>query len=405
MKPTREQIIDLINQYIYTNGRQRITAIQLNEILTLIANSFELVGQGTGGGINQVLNTDPNVENNQKIINKNGGRLDLSGTIDVTDEIRIPYMGLLTGVEGNKPDPKDPDKGYQFGAVVSNQMATVVGNSIGINPFEYLDQQKNISPLDKLINIEKEREKEERRNTYRKAQNVTVTESATEQTKDPKSVNKLVSLKPMEREDPRIVGALSLYLPDNLSLGGKEILKRGVYSGLVHNYTQNILQIQEERIQLSVVRNQVFQSGEEMELEARIEVGGKFIEQEISYDRSDNSAYEVLYLGAKEFSFNRSRTLSIDIEGLRFDSRKRLAYNTDPSSGTAGVAKLVSGSVLVNTTAIKTNSYVMLTVQNSGEFQGNIRVSEKTAGSGFRISSTNNTDNCQVLWQIIDLDY
>ncbi|MBN9292836.1 MAG: hypothetical protein J0G96_02515 [Flavobacteriia bacterium] len=367
MRPTREQIIDLINQYIYTNGRQRITAIQLNEILTLIANSFELIGQGTGGGINQVLNTDPNVEDNQKIINKNGGQVELSGMIDISDDISIPYIGLLTGVEGKDPDPENPNKGYQLGALASNQMATIIGNSIGINPFDYLNQQNGIASLNTFINTERLAEE--------------------------------------ERREPEMVGAFSLYLANSFSLGGESRVNRGVYSGLVHDYTRNILQIQEERIRQGIVRNQTDAAGIERELETRIEVGVGHIKQEIFYDGSDVSAGEVLSMGSKEFSFNQNRTLSINFDGLRFSSTKRLAYDTDSFSGTAGVATLVSGSVLVNTTAIKTNSYVMLTVQNSGEFQGNIRVSDKKADSGFRISSTDNTDNCQVLWQIIDLDY
>lgn len=378
MATSRQQIIDLINDYIYTNGRQRITAVQLNEILTLIANSFELVGQGTGGGINDVLNTDPNVEDNQKIINRNGGQFELSGMIDVTDNLSIPYIGFYTTKEGEEIDPRDPDRGFQLGAVISNQMATLIGNSVGFNPFDFLNGGSE-TPFNNFLNSQKKQNK-----TKQKA------EQKTEQK--------------AEAEQSRVAGVLSLYLPDNIYFNDKDGIERGLYSGLIQDNSQNIIQIQGDRIRIeSVGKQSDISTGAEVELEGSIEVGRRHIEQEIYFEGSDMNARETLYSSQKEFAFNWNRTLLIDADGLRFDRTKRLSYDTDSNTGTAGVATLNFGEVIVNTTAIRDNSYVMLTVQNTGQFNGNIRVSEIVSGSGFTVSSSDNTDTCNVLWQIIDI--
>lgn len=389
MATKREQIIDLINDYIYTNGRQRITAIQLNEILTVIANSYELVGEGSGGGISQVLTTDPNVKDNQKIINPNGGLLELSGVIDINDEISVPYMGILTGAEGPKPDPTDPNRGYQFGAVVSNQMATVIGNSIGINPFEYLNPKNSKLSFNGLVNSAEERQKEETRTAQKAEHNLGLKAVKAEKA----------------RRDPETVGAVSLYLPDNLSLGGEDVIDRGMYSGMIHEFAQNLIKVQQDRIRLDTRTTIASERGIGGNTESRFEIGNGYVESEISVENSDIRSWEVLYTDSKQFLFNGNQTLMIDSDGLRFTGSKRLAYNTDSFAGTAGVATLDGGSVFINTTAVRANSYVMLTVQSSGEFQGNIRISEKTENVGFRISSTYDTDNCQVLWQIIDINY
>lgn len=364
MASKREQIIDLINEYIYTNGRQRITAIQLNEILMLIANSFELVGQGIGGGISQVLDTDPNVENNQKIINKNGGRFELSGELEIDKEVSFPYIGFVT-VKDEISDTSSglaPDETPKVGGIISSEIATIIGNIDGLNPFE----SDNVSNL--LYNIQNQEVKE----LGSEVRNASVTET----------------------------GVLSLYLPNFFPIG-KSGIERGVYSGLLQDHIQNIIEIREDKIGITAH----YHYSEDRYNDKRnssIDVRHDFIQ----HKTSNTSGYsnEIQDPSRKKFEFDGQTTLEITKEGLTVQNGKRLTYYTDSSSGTAGIAVLTSGSVLVSTTAIRANSYVLLTVQDSGEFQGNIRVSEKTAGSGFRISSTNNTDNCQVLWQIIDIN-
>ncbi len=90
---TREQIIDLINQYIYTNGNQRITAAQLNEILLEIANAFALEGGGEATGIDSVLEAGNQVTEGRTIVNENGGTVVLAG--DHSDEgDHFKYIGF-----------------------------------------------------------------------------------------------------------------------------------------------------------------------------------------------------------------------------------------------------------------------------------------------------------------------
>jgi len=363
MASKREQIIDLINEYIYTNGRQRITAIQLNEILMLIANSFELVGQGTGGGISQVLKTDPNVEDGQKIINQNGGRFELSGVLEIEKEVSLPYIGFVTIKDGTSDASSRliSDETSKVGGIISSEIATIIGNINGLNPFES-DNVSNL--LYKIQNQDLNRAGSEVRNA-------SVTET----------------------------GVLSLYLPNFFPIG-KSGIERGVYSGLLQDHVQNIIEIREDKIGITA-HYHYSEDRYNDERNSSIDVRHDFIQHKTSNTRGYSN--EIQDPSRKRFEFDGQAALEITKEGLAVQSGKRLTYHTDLSSGTAGVATLVAGEIMVNTVAVGSNSYVMLTVQNTGEFQGNIRVSEKISGIGFRISSTNNTDNCQVLWQIIDI--
>ncbi len=372
MESKREQIIDLINEFIYTNGRQRITAAQLNNILNVIANSFELVGEGKGGGINSVLNNDPNVEDNQKIINANGGLFELSGIIPLTDEINVPYIGFLTSILGNtesarsaafaslaaKPDPIEQPK---IGGVVSNQYATVIGNIDGMNPFDRLSGDKMLSKFKSKI-----------------SEGADIPASA------------------MRASEPEVTATLSLFLPKSVELGGFK-LPRGVYSGLVQDNIQNIMEIREDKIGISAHYH--YNDGDsEDERTSAIDVRHEFILNKTSDGRGVSRV--VQEPSRKYYEFDGEESLQINNTGLRFNYGKRLSYVS--GSETAGVASLVSGEVTVSTSALTENSYIMLTVQDGGDFNGNIRVSSKTE-SGFTISSSNGSDDCNVLWQVIDI--
>lgn len=67
-----------------------------------------------------------------------------------------------------------------------------------------------------------------------------------------------------------------------------------------------------------------------------------------------------------------------------------------------GVATLVAGTVTVNTTLVTANSRIFLTAQTSGAAPGALRVSGRTAGNSFTITSTSGTDTSQVAWFIIE---
>lgn len=89
---TRQQIINLIRQYIYTNGNQKVTAAQLREILLEIANTFA-IENGTASGIEAVLEAGNEVGDDQKIVNGKGASLFLSASADILGQI-VEYMGM-----------------------------------------------------------------------------------------------------------------------------------------------------------------------------------------------------------------------------------------------------------------------------------------------------------------------
>lgn len=67
-----------------------------------------------------------------------------------------------------------------------------------------------------------------------------------------------------------------------------------------------------------------------------------------------------------------------------------------------GVATLVAGTVVVNTTAVAANSRVFLTSQSGGGTPGFLRVSARVAGTSFTILSSNAADTSVVAWFIVD---
>jgi len=67
-----------------------------------------------------------------------------------------------------------------------------------------------------------------------------------------------------------------------------------------------------------------------------------------------------------------------------------------------GTATLAAGTVTVSTTAVTANSRIQLTAQNTGGTPGALRVSARTAGTSFTITSTSNTDTSLVAWLLIE---
>ncbi|MGW2795186.1 hypothetical protein ACWC9H_35415 [Streptomyces sp. NPDC001251] len=67
-----------------------------------------------------------------------------------------------------------------------------------------------------------------------------------------------------------------------------------------------------------------------------------------------------------------------------------------------GSATLVAGTVVVNTTKVTANSRIILTAQTSGAAPGALRVSARTAGTSFTITSTSGTDTSLVAWVILE---
>jgi hypothetical protein len=71
------------------------------------------------------------------------------------------------------------------------------------------------------------------------------------------------------------------------------------------------------------------------------------------------------------------------------------------SNAKMGVATLSAGSVVVSTTAVTANSRIFLT-KNSGSSTGSLRVSARTAGTSFTITSSDAADTGTVAWMIVE---
>ena len=86
-----------------------------------------------------------------------------------------------------------------------------------------------------------------------------------------------------------------------------------------------------------------------------------------------------------------------------FEGKINIAAASGTSAGiyTAGTVSLVSGTVTVNTTAVTTNSIIILTAQ-SGTLTGVLKVSSRTGGTSFVISSSILTDTANIGWLIIN---
>lgn len=72
------------------------------------------------------------------------------------------------------------------------------------------------------------------------------------------------------------------------------------------------------------------------------------------------------------------------------------------SNARQGVATLVTGTKVVNTSVVGTNSRISLTAQNSSGTVGSYRVSARTPGTSFTILSSSALDTSVIFWEIFE---
>jgi hypothetical protein len=72
------------------------------------------------------------------------------------------------------------------------------------------------------------------------------------------------------------------------------------------------------------------------------------------------------------------------------------------SNAKMGTATLVAGAATVNTSVVTATSRIFLTVQTAGGTQGHLRISARTAGTSFTITSTSATETSTVAWLIVE---
>ena len=75
---------------------------------------------------------------------------------------------------------------------------------------------------------------------------------------------------------------------------------------------------------------------------------------------------------------------------------------TEGTNAKMGTAVLVAGSKVVSTTAVTANSRIYLTSNVDGGTPGWVRVSARTAGTSFTITSSSGTDTSTVAWVIVE---
>lgn len=89
-------------------------------------------------------------------------------------------------------------------------------------------------------------------------------------------------------------------------------------------------------------------------------------------------------------------------QGTNWLSAADLEVSEAGAAAKLGVATLSGGTVVVSTTAVTASSRVFLTAQTSGAGAGALRVSARTAGTSFTITSTSGTDTSVVAWMIVE---
>ena len=95
--------------------------------------------------------------------------------------------------------------------------------------------------------------------------------------------------------------------------------------------------------------------------------------------------------------------LSLSTSDLRIGTAGRGLMVAEGSNAKMGLATLAAGTVTVATTAVTANSRIFLTGQgDTAGTEGWLRVSARTAGTNFTITSSSGTDTSTVAWMIVE---
>lgn len=94
--------------------------------------------------------------------------------------------------------------------------------------------------------------------------------------------------------------------------------------------------------------------------------------------------------------------LSLTTSDFRIATAGRGLMVAEGSNAKMGTATLTAGAATVSTTAVTANSRIFLTNQALGGTAGFLRVSARTAGTSFTITSSSGTDTSTVAWMIVE---
>ncbi len=96
---------------------------------------------------------------------------------------------------------------------------------------------------------------------------------------------------------------------------------------------------------------------------------------------------------------NIAGTLTINNSSRFASSGLKIVEGTN---AVMGIATLVAGIVIVNTTKVTANSRIFLTHQNNSGTPGFVSVIARVVGTSFTITSSNAADTSNIAWQIIE---
>ncbi|HLW29692.1 MAG TPA: hypothetical protein VKX29_02470 [Brumimicrobium sp.] len=366
MRVTREQIIELINQYIYANGRQLITGEQLNEILNIIANSFALEGESSSG-IDAVLERGSTVSDGKEIINNHGGRIKLA-----SEELLLDALRQVIGTEVSDTLNKSM---VQLGKDIST-VGTIRTNS-----------GENAAEKGLLENMTKEMFPppiSEENGTVSAAEPISFSTG-----------NLYISTEGGQR--PYSIGSHTFFIDENTQ-SLVSVSNQGIRSSVYHtqeklSYTTH-QNIGVNNYSLSV------QAGLES---LRINQNARTNTQSFSNGNTEESFQIVSEIKGQRWMDQSGVIAFIGSTGFKLKAGRKIELTQGGKLQTAGLVRLEKGSAVVNTSAVSEKSVISLTVQSEGAYAGNIRITKKVAGTSFTIASKDSTDNCVVFWQIIEL--
>lgn len=102
------------------------------------------------------------------------------------------------------------------------------------------------------------------------------------------------------------------------------------------------------------------------------------------------------------FSRTAANQLSFTTADVRIATAGRGVMVAEGSNAKMGATALTAGAATVSTTAVTANSRIQLTSQVDGGTPGFLRVSARTAGVSFTITSSSGTDTSTVAWLIVE---
>ena len=106
----------------------------------------------------------------------------------------------------------------------------------------------------------------------------------------------------------------------------------------------------------------------------------------------------------REVTYGRTAANQWSVTGadVRVGTAGRGLMVAEGSNAKMGRATLAAGTATVNTTAVTASSEVFLTCQVPGGTAGFLRVSARTAGTSFTITSSSGSDPSTVAWMIVE---